>query len=203
MASEAIKVARALAKLAALTAQIKGEEAPELNHKELVAAVKEERASRPKAGSMDAEAVLLFLRKPAAFTFKVCKRTECGEAFGTDYHAVAYCSDRCRVKSLAAVGLQWDPTKSPEQRWGGEPPLLLPPEAVSVLLGLVASGGYDTVLPPEPSSSSPLQPSPEVGTVTDENLPAPLGDLLRTSPPEQRLPQSPSLMFEGGDVFGF
>lgn len=83
-----------------------------------------------EAISRQGEAVLLFLEKPAAFTSKECKRTECGEWFGTNYRSVAYCSDFCRAKEISKqTGLKWNYNKNSFDRWGGEPPLIIPPEA--------------------------------------------------------------------------
>lgn len=79
-----------------------------------------------------AEATLYFLENPKAFMKKECKR--CGEVFGTSYHAVAYCSDNCRIKALQNVGLQWTPGKRAQDRWAGQPPLLIPPAALKLLL---------------------------------------------------------------------
>ncbi len=110
-----------------------GDAAPKI---EITAAtVKEARATKPNP-FYEAEAVLLFLEKPARFMQKQCKRTECGEWFGTNYRAVGYCSDNCRIKSLSAMGIQWDPSKRPEERWGGEEPLVIPPAALKMLIQL-------------------------------------------------------------------
>ena len=88
---------------------------------------------RPPA-YMEAEAVLLSLEKPAVFTYKPCKR--CGEMFGTNYRGVGYCSDNCRVKHLQSqTGIVWNPSRAtPEERWGGEPPLVIPPSILKLLL---------------------------------------------------------------------
>jgi hypothetical protein len=79
----------------------------------------------------EAEALLQALEKPATHTIKMCKR--CGEPFGTNYRGVAYCSDTCRAKALAQIGIRWDWKKSPEERWGGEPPSVLSPQLVKLL----------------------------------------------------------------------
>jgi hypothetical protein len=78
--------------------------------------------------SRQGEAVLLFLEAPAKFTAKVCKR--CQEPFGTNYRSVAYCTDTCRAKAITEqTGLKWNWMKPENERWGGEPPLIIPPEA--------------------------------------------------------------------------
>lgn len=82
--------------------------------------------------SMQAEATLYQLAKPSAFMTKVCK--QCGEEFSTSYRSVAYCSDTCRAKHLQSQsGIVWNPNKPAAERWGGEPPLIVPPEAYKKL----------------------------------------------------------------------
>ena len=90
--------------------------------------VRENVPSTREAHSRQGEAVLLFLESPAKFTAKLCKR--CGEAFGTNYRSVAYCTDSCRSKQISAeLGVKWDWLRASEQeRWGGEPPLIIPPK---------------------------------------------------------------------------
>jgi hypothetical protein len=82
--------------------------------------------------SLQAEAVLLSLDKPLGFVTKLCRL--CGVAFETNYRSVAYCSDAHRAKALKAQGIIWNPHKTQEERWGGEPPLVIPPEARTKLL---------------------------------------------------------------------
>ena len=84
--------------------------------------------------SLQCDAVLIYIQKPAAFTVKVCD--ECGESFGTNYHHVAKCSDYCRARALQRqTGIRWNPHKSQREAWGGEPPLIIPPEALKSLEG--------------------------------------------------------------------
>lgn len=97
-----------------------------------VVAVKQESLAQKPLPHYEAEAVLSFLEKPARFAFKPCKF--CSEMFGTNYRSVAYCTDHCRIRGLRKHGIIWSSSKSPEQRWGGEPPLVIPPEAVRILL---------------------------------------------------------------------
>lgn len=82
--------------------------------------------------SREAEAVLAYVEKPSDFRTKNCKI--CLERFSHSYGAVAYCSDRCRAKALAEIGISWNPDKKPEERWEfQEPPLVVPKEAQKVL----------------------------------------------------------------------
>jgi hypothetical protein len=64
-------------------------------------AVKEAISSAPTtkdAVSLQGEAVLLYIEKPARFTMKKCKR--CKEVFGTNYRYVSYCSNNCMEQPL-------------------------------------------------------------------------------------------------------
>lgn len=96
-------------------------------------AITEMRETAPtgrEAISRQGDAVLLFLECPAKFTAKLCKR--CGEPFGTNYRSVAYCGDNCRSKEISTqIGVKWDWLRATEEeRWGGEPPLIIPPAAL-------------------------------------------------------------------------
>jgi len=99
---------------------------------------REAATNRSVTGHLEAEAVLRFLNKPSGYLLKVCKRDQCQLPFGTDYHAVAYCSDACRAKELQSqIGIVWNPHKAPEERWGGEPPSIIPPAAMIAMLKFV------------------------------------------------------------------
>jgi hypothetical protein len=131
-----LKIARQMQKFAALAA--KAGHTVELP-KDIKAATAEVIAVRKTLPPLyEAEAVLLALEKPARFEYKICKREECKEPFGTNYRAVAYCSDNCRAKELAKIGIHWNPSKPPELRWGGEPPLIIPPSVVKLLRSLLS-----------------------------------------------------------------
>ena len=120
------KAVRAMDGLAALLAQYGVDQ-------ETIAEIKETAPTDRNAISRQGEAVLLFLESPAKFTSKQCKR--CGEYFGTNYRSVAYCSDNCRSRAMNDIfGMVWNWTeKSEEERWGGEPPLIIPPRAFAKL----------------------------------------------------------------------
>jgi hypothetical protein len=98
-------------------------------------AVKEAISSAPTtkdAVSLQGEAVLLYIEKPARFTMKKCKR--CKEVFGTNYRYVSYCSNNCMAKGFQKeTGIQWNWHRSPEDAWGGEQPLIIPPAALKRL----------------------------------------------------------------------
>lgn len=80
------------------------------------------------------EGVLSSVRRPGDFTYKVCKRANCKLPFGTNYTSVGYCSDICRIRDFEDLtGCKWNPHKTDEERWGGEPPLIIPPKVLAVL----------------------------------------------------------------------
>jgi len=89
----------------------------------------------------EAEAVLQFLEAPKTFRARECKRAICHNMFSSNYKGVAYCSNACRALDLASMGIKWDPYKDPEQRWGGEPPLVIGAEAMQKLIELAAQTG--------------------------------------------------------------
>lgn len=64
---------------------------------------------------------------------KTCK--QCNQVFKYKWNstAIAYCSVICMSESLEAIGLKWDPTKPPSERWGRIVPAVVPPEALSIL----------------------------------------------------------------------
>lgn len=120
------KAVRAMDGLAAMLAQY-GTTA------DVIEEIKETAPTDRNAISRQGEAVLLFLESPAKFTSKQCKW--CEEYFGTNYRSVAYCSDNCRSRALNDIfGMKFNwVDKSEEQRWGGEPPLIIPPKAFALL----------------------------------------------------------------------
>lgn len=116
------KEARNLAKVLALL----GQHGVAVDKKEIETSVAAHRISE----SDKLEGVLASVRRPGDFTYRVCKRPECRAPFGTNYVSVAYCSDNCRIREFEKLtGCTWTP-KAPEERWGGEPPLIIPPDVV-------------------------------------------------------------------------
>jgi hypothetical protein len=97
----------------------------------------------------EADGVLLFLQGKVAFN--VSKRCEfCEGLFLSNISAVGFCSDPCRKKSLQAIGIQWDPYKSQEERWGTTGvPLVIGPQALAVLRKLFVE--YEETNPPTPA----------------------------------------------------
>lgn len=115
---------RAAEKLAALF----GLEAP-------VEPTKDERVNAATI-SREAEAVLLYVEDRNKFQTKPCK--VCGLMFAVNRGSIGYCSDSCRKRALAALGLDWNPlSRTPEDRWGpmtgGPEPLVVPPSVLPIL----------------------------------------------------------------------
>lgn len=66
--------------------------------------------------SREAEAVLAYKANPESFTERNC--TYCGKKFAVNRARVSNCSVECVAKELEAIGIKWDWSKPPEQRWG-------------------------------------------------------------------------------------
>jgi hypothetical protein len=115
------KNARALARMAAMLSQV-GVTVD-------VEKIQDDAKANPVTDSEKLEGVLASIRRPGDFTYRTCKR--CIEPFGSNYVSVGYCSDVCRIKSFEELtGVKWSSNKSAEERWGGEPPLVIPPDVV-------------------------------------------------------------------------
>jgi hypothetical protein len=82
--------------------------------------------------SRAAEAALAYGEDANAFIRKTCK--SCGRAFAHTRGAVAYCSNHCRARGLELIGISWNWTRTPEERWGRLlEPLVVPPEALVLI----------------------------------------------------------------------
>lgn len=187
-----ITLARNLAKLQKTLAAA-GVATPEVKiTKELT---REARSHRPDP-TYEAEAVLKFLEKPARFMQKQCGYSECEKWFGTNYRAVGYCSDNHRIKALAQMGILWDPSKRPEDRWGGEPPLVIPPEALKVLIQMaqeqLVEEESDLFGPHAQANSSGIMP---LG-LTPEHMNPQIAEAVVHETIEHFLPQQPTSNYE-------
>lgn len=95
--------------------------------------VRQEVAATRVGVSDSLEGVLVSIRRPGDYTYRLCKR--CRQPFGSNYISVGYCSDICRIRDFEELtGCKWNHHKSQEERWGGEPPLIIPPEVVKAML---------------------------------------------------------------------
>lgn len=65
--------------------------------------------------SREAESLIQFISAPQSFARVTCR--SCGQDFLVNRANVALCSDKCRANELAELGIEWDWSKSPEQRW--------------------------------------------------------------------------------------
>ena len=210
-----IAVERSLAKLAKLMAEAGAPATATLPPQDSFKEMAKEAMVQTVRPFMEAEAVLQFLRKPATYALKNCKR--CGEPFGTDYHAVSYCGDNCRIKALESLGLRWDPTKPPERRWGShlqalEPPNLIPPAAVRVLMQMVQKQQTSEFQERRRLSDEELDAlaeqvqafCPNEEGSAHEDLPTPLvTEQGKTSPPSQPSQPVASFQLEEVSAFGF
>jgi len=82
----------------------------------------------------EAEAVLRWHQtRGEGFKQKECKN--CGLVFAYSWNrdAISICSVHCAAVQLKKIGIDWNPHKTARDRWGKTAPLVVPPEALSVL----------------------------------------------------------------------
>lgn len=171
-----LRAKRHLEKLKATGAEFSPEE-EEL----ILARFMQERAEKvivANTASREAESVLALIARQDLFTAKFCK--ECSGPFATNFADVAYCSDECRKSALEKRGIEWNPLKHPEDRWGYNgpryhddegkehnvpfpAPLVVPPEALKVLTANSAVRQFfaEVFLEVKPESEAPQEPKPE------------------------------------------
>lgn len=68
------------------------------------------------------------------FKEKTCRY--CNQVFAYRWlsDAISYCSSTCSAAYLDSIGIKWDPTKPPQERWGSKKiPLVVPPAALQIL----------------------------------------------------------------------
>lgn len=83
--------------------------------------------------SREAEATLAYVKEPEKFRKIECRH--CGKTFAVNRANVSCCSDKCRAGELAALGIEWDFTRDPAERWVGDffgEPLTVPPAALEL-----------------------------------------------------------------------
>lgn len=109
----------------------------------LEAVVEEHKSTKqsPDEKTLEAEAVLLYFRtKGKDFVKQKCPK--CDKTFAHKYYIPGVqlnCTNECRRASLADIGIEWNPNKSPEERWGmsgatkGTIPLIVPPAAFEIV----------------------------------------------------------------------
>jgi hypothetical protein len=89
-----------------------------------------------EAIAREAEGVLLHLRRVDTLMQKEC--LECHLSFATNYAYAGRCSDDCIKASLHRVGIEWNPEKTPQERWNGpdvngEIPTIITPDTLAFL----------------------------------------------------------------------
>jgi len=127
--------------------------------------------------SREAEAVLEYYSSRQTFKPRPCKW--CESVFAANRGNVAYCSDSCRQKALAEIGIIWDPSKDPRERWDlkivlddgqlmlpqiSREPLIVPPPAL-LLADKILESQVETPETPETlseTSESEIQSTPIV-----------------------------------------
>lgn len=134
------------------------------------------RQKRESAEAIDREAyaVLRFINKPQSLILKTC--SQCGEKFRTNYSYQGLCSRGCLKSALEAIGLVWNPNKTEQDRWQGEPPVSIKPETLKMLrqwATQILEMPENSKPTPEPVPVTPA-PKPE----PDQSLDDYLNDLL-------------------------
>jgi hypothetical protein len=125
--------------------------------------------------SRESEAVLAHVKyaKKGDFLERICLR--CDAIFMANLANVAYCSDTCRQKELADMGIRWDSTKPATERWGiqgsintvrqlNRVPLVIPTESIPILEELNLKDL------PEPTLLSPQNLAPELPNDSESQL---------------------------------
>lgn len=84
----------------------------------------------------EVEAVLRWHQtRGEGFKQKECKNCGLVFAYSWDRDAISICSVHCAEAQLKKIGIKWNPHKTARERWGKTAPLVVPPEALSLLQG--------------------------------------------------------------------
>lgn len=82
----------------------------------------------------EAQSVLnYFESRGETFYYKTCKTCKEQFAYAWNVSSIAYCGIFCMAIALQEIGIEWDNTKPPAERWGRYVPAVVPPEALSIL----------------------------------------------------------------------
>lgn len=86
----------------------------------------------------EAQAVVnWFESRGAGFESETCRWCKLPFEYSWNVKGVKYCSVRCMDHYLQSIGLKWNPSKPPEERWGKTIPAVVPPAALSNLQDLI------------------------------------------------------------------
>lgn len=109
------------------------------------------------------EGVLRSLQRPSRIGIsRICK--DCNQPFVTNYEFVAYCGDLCRASALKKSGLTvWKNSFTDEEKWGGVPPSLIPPDALRAMKIIIDQVERETGRPVE-TTLPPVVSGPDVSS---------------------------------------
>lgn len=82
----------------------------------------------------EAESALIYFNtKGFKFKEKICKT--CGKTFAYRWNvdSIGNCSIECCKEALRQIGLNWNPHRPQDQRWGQYLPAVVPPVALEIL----------------------------------------------------------------------
>ena len=81
----------------------------------------------------EAQAVINFFTLDVAWEVEYCRTCQQQFAYHWHYKGVKYCSIHCAAAALRRLGLEWDPEREPERRWGSSAPGVVPPSVLKIL----------------------------------------------------------------------
>lgn len=114
---------------------------------------------------LEAESVIFYLETKGAehiWKRRICKL--CGSKFLSSYTNVSLCSVECRKDYFESKGMFWNPVgKTEAERWGGNIPRIIGPEATKALQGVKFDEDEKSIL---------KEPEPPVGQSEDFDVEA-------------------------------
>lgn len=121
---------------------------------------------------LESESVIFYLETKgdqAIWKRRICAL--CGAKFLSSYTHVSLCSVECRKNYFASKGMKWDPTgKTEAERWGGQIPMVIGPEATKALQGVEFKEDEKSILTQD-------EPVPPVGLGENLDIEAFIADL--------------------------
>ena len=83
----------------------------------------------------EAQSVINFFKSNGKnFRFLDCKQCNNTFSYAWNIEGVQYCSITCMKNYLSSIGINWNPNKTPSERWGNTIPAILSPEALKAVI---------------------------------------------------------------------
>ena len=80
-----------------------------------------------------AQSVINFFTLDTEWEVEYCRTCQEQFAYQWHYKGVKYCSVHCAAAALRRLGLEWDPEREPERRWGQSAPAVVPASVLKIL----------------------------------------------------------------------